>query len=106
MPCLQNESEAHMWEHYPKTTHRFIAFAQRLDDQKRVTVAAKWQEILVSPHQHAVLLHTMSPVLQASLPAGLTHWYGDLINLDFSCFTRPEPLHSAGTSPCMHMHIK
>ena len=50
-----------MWEHCPKTTHRFIAFAQRLDDQKGVNAAAKWQDILVSPRLHTVFLHTVLP---------------------------------------------
>ena len=43
-----------MWEHCPKTTHRFIAFAQHLDDRKGVNAAAKWQDILVSSHLQSV----------------------------------------------------
>ena len=45
---MQNESETYLWEHCPKTVHRFAAFAQRLDDRKGINIALKWQDILVS----------------------------------------------------------
>ena len=43
-----------MWEHCPKTTHRFIAFAQHLYGRKGVNAAAKWQDTLVSSHLQSV----------------------------------------------------
>ena len=45
---VQNESEAYLWRHCPKTVHRFIAFAQRLNDVRGVASALKWQDILAS----------------------------------------------------------
>ena len=44
---VQNEAEEFLWEHCPRTVHRFAAFAQRLDDQQGVSAALKWRNIAV-----------------------------------------------------------
>ncbi len=52
---MQNEAEAYLWEHCPRTVHRFVAFAQRLDDRQGVNAALKWRDIAVSA------LHVLNP---------------------------------------------
>ena len=49
-PCIavQTDCDAYLWQHCPKTVHRFNAFAQRLDGQKGTNPSLKWQSILVS----------------------------------------------------------
>ena len=45
---VQNDAEEYLWEHCPRTVHRFAAFAQRLDDKRGVNAALKWRDIAVS----------------------------------------------------------
>ena len=52
---MQNEAEAYLWEHCPRTVHRFVAFAQGLDDRQGVNAALKWRDIAVSA------LHVLNP---------------------------------------------
>ena len=53
---MQIDCDAYLWQHCPKTVHRFNAFAQRLDGQKGTNPALKWQNILVSTASRA---HTL-----------------------------------------------
>ena len=55
LKCAQNEAEAYLWEHCPRTVHRFVAFAQRLDDRHGVNAAVKWRDIAVSA------VHALNP---------------------------------------------
>ena len=62
---MQIDCDAYLWQHCPKTVHRFNAFAQRLDGQKGTNPALKWQNILVST-QLPMLTRCLLPTLIAS----------------------------------------
>ena len=80
---MQTDCDAYLWQHCPKTVHRFNAFAQRLDGQKGTNPALKWQSILVSsrfPHSFPCLHAASSPPCPLAV-AFLVLW---------SCLQRPD----------------